>query len=113
MDEVSINAMEFSRKFNWDNTASVTLDALEKANLRKLLENPKSPSAIIICEISFSYLPQILADVLHFAVVGVGWFGSKRISALKKIKDASIEWIVDVDKDRGSEAAKEANANYT
>src|SRR5271155_2423747 len=50
---------------------------------------------------------------MRFAVVGVGWFGSKRISALKKINDASIEWVVDLDKERGLEAAKDANSNYT
>ncbi|MDA4131269.1 MAG: Gfo/Idh/MocA family oxidoreductase [Thaumarchaeota archaeon] len=54
-----------------------------------------------------------MADSLGFAVVGVGWFGSKRISALNKIKDASIRWIVDLDKERGQEAAREANSNYT
>jgi len=54
-----------------------------------------------------------LADILRFAVVGVGWFGSKRITALQKIRDASIEWIVDLDKERGSEVAKEANCYFT
>ena len=57
-------------------------------------------------------LPQILADVLHFAVVGVGWFGSKRISALRELK-MQANGLSMLTRSRGSEAAKEANANYT
>jgi UDP-N-acetylglucosamine 3-dehydrogenase len=75
---------------------------------------PSRPhSTTIKCEIEWGLFCRILADVLRFAVVGVGWFGSKRISALNKIKDASIEWIVDLDKHRGAEAAHNANSKYT
>jgi predicted dehydrogenase len=45
-------------------------------------------------------------------VVGAGWFGSKRITALQKIRNASIDWIVDVDQENGKLAAKQANCKY-
>ena len=54
-----------------------------------------------------------MKDEFHFAIIGVGWFGSKRIDSLKKIEDATIEWIVDLDKEKGLEAAKNANAKFT
>lgn len=54
-----------------------------------------------------------MSDTLGFVVVGAGWFGAKRIAALKKIKEASIEWIVDFDHEVGIEAAKSVDSEYT
>lgn len=51
-------------------------------------------------------------DNLGFAVVGAGWFGSKRIAALQKVKDASIEAIADLDRTAGEQAAKQAGCRY-
>ena len=39
--KLSINAMKFSRKFNWDNTAAVTLALPEKAKLAKTSRESK------------------------------------------------------------------------
>jgi predicted dehydrogenase len=55
----------------------------------------------------------LLSDRLGFAVVGSGWFGAKRIAALQRIEDASLEWVVDVDRERAESAARAASCRHT
>jgi predicted dehydrogenase len=54
-----------------------------------------------------------MADTLAFAVVGVGWFGSKRIAALQKLKDAKIAYIIDTDTEKGQLVAKNIGCDYS
>lgn len=54
-----------------------------------------------------------MVDTKSFAVVGVGWFGNKRISALTRISSAEIKWIVDINADRAKQVANEVGSEYT
>lgn len=46
-------------------------------------------------------------------MIGAGWFGLKRIAALQRISQASLEWVVDIDTNRAASIASKVNCRFT